>query len=585
MFALTKSELANNHRGRPAGVSSAGAAVRISVRNILILLAASILVMLPVIIVGFPKGADLPNHLQFATSFYDALRAGNIHPGWLAESNFGLGDPRFVFYPPALYYLFAGTRFLTGAWYPAFVVSFVALTFAGGLGAYWWARTAFDQRLALGGAILFIIAPYHLNEFYQASLLAEYAACAVLPFLFAFVERICRRQSRVDLLGLAAAYALLLLTHLPLAVIGSIAITIYALVRIERPNFWRTIARLSGAALLGLAASSYFWWPMLAELSWIKGSEHDPKPYFDYRLNFVFSPSALTNRNTWYANVMALAVVAFFLPGLILVLRSFRKTGANRMLRATFIVLCVTFLMSTSLSRPVWAMVPKLSEVQFPWRWFAITSLMGALMVAASVPAWLDCMRARLQARHLLVISVFVLSLVFTGIEVVQDSEYLSPSAFTALTQEAPVAVSVKDWMPIWSGDYVRAYNARTQATDASRTVSVTAWNPEHRTFAITAGAPTELLVRTFFYPRWIASANGQVLPVNPTPEGLLKISVPAGATSVDLSFQKPARVRVAELISIAAWMLIFCGGAWTAISTVSEARPLGRASLVAGPP
>src|ERR1043165_6153465 len=148
MFALTKSELANNHRGRPAGVSSAGAAVRISVRNILILLAASILVMLPVIIVGFPKGADLPNHLQFATSFYDALRAGNIHPGWLAESNFGLGDPRFVFYPPALYYLFAGTRFLTGAWYPAFVVSFVALTFAGGLGAYWWARTSFERVLS-----------------------------------------------------------------------------------------------------------------------------------------------------------------------------------------------------------------------------------------------------------------------------------------------------------------------------------------------------------------------------------------------------------------------------------------------------
>jgi len=96
--------------------------------------------------------------------------------------------------------------------------------------------------------------------------------------------------------------------------IGSIALVIYAVVRIERNAFLSTLTRLALGVMLGLAASSFFWTSMLAELSWIKGNGAAPNPYYDYRLNFLFSPAALTNRNTWYANILALAMIGFFLP-------------------------------------------------------------------------------------------------------------------------------------------------------------------------------------------------------------------------------------------------------------------------------
>ena len=119
--------------------------------------------------------------------------------------------------------------------------------------------------------IFYVLAPYRLNELYQASLLSEYAACSILPFAFAFVERIIRRKSTYDMVGLGASYALLMFTHLPTAVIGSIALAIYALLRVYakkagsgeplnslREDVLSPLARLAVGVILGLAASSFF---------------------------------------------------------------------------------------------------------------------------------------------------------------------------------------------------------------------------------------------------------------------------------------------------------------------------------------
>src|SRR5712691_329653 len=102
----------------------------------LIVVIVGVAALLPIMIFGIPNGADLPNHLRFALPFYEALQSGHFHPGWLAESNYGLGDLRFMLYPPGLYYLLSASRMLTGEWYSASIVTFVFLSVVGGLGAY-----------------------------------------------------------------------------------------------------------------------------------------------------------------------------------------------------------------------------------------------------------------------------------------------------------------------------------------------------------------------------------------------------------------------------------------------------------------
>jgi hypothetical protein len=565
MFAAPITFVANReHASAQAGHQDVRCAFMVAI--------VAVLAVLPIMIFGIPNGADLPNHLRFALPFYEALQSGHFHPGWLAESNYGLGDLRFMLYPPGLYYLLSASRMLTGEWYSASIVTFVFLSVVGGLGAYLWARSIFDPKIAMWAGILYSLAPYRLNELYQASLLSEYAACSMLPLVFAFVERVSKRKNIYDVVGLGASYALLILTNVPVAFIGSIALAIYALLRIERKTLLQTASRLALGAFLGLAASSFFWTSMLAELSWIKANAGEPNPYYDYRLNFLFSPSALTNRNTWYANILALAAIGFLLPGIAFVIRSFKRDKSNRALNAAFLLLLVTFFMATSLSKPVWAVVPKLSEVQFPWRWLSVTSLMGALLCAGSIPKWKEQVRAKLRPRDVAVALAFALSLVFIGTQIIRDCDYISRAKFASMVQEVRGAVSFKDWLPVWARDFNNVEKMSAQVDAGARPVTVTAWEPEHRTFQIGAGAEDTLRVRTYFYPHWKARAAGRSLPTTAAADGLLLISVPTQAADIELSFERPARVRLFEWVSLVAWILIIGSLAWS-ITTRSWQR------------
>ena len=522
----------------------------------LLIVAISMAVLLPIVFLGIPNGADLANHMRFAQPFLEGIQSGHWHPGWLAESNDGFGDPRFRFYPPGFYYLLSSLRVLFGGWYSATIVAALLISAIGGLGAYYWARAICTPKVAFWAGVLFTISPYHVNELYQASLLSEYAACSILPFAFAFVERVCRRRSVADAAGLAASVALLILTHLPLAVIGSISLTVYALLRIERKHFGATLIRLGCSGLLGLAASAFFWTTVVTELSWIKGSSTDPNPYYDYRLNFLFSPAALANRNTWYANILALAAIGFLLPGIVLV-RVWFKNRRYRGLRPALILSVLTFLMATSLSRPIWALIPKLWEIQFPWRWLSITSLAGSLLVAASLPKWKAIFRTHLRPRDLVVGLAFALSLAFIVSEIVVDCDYLNRTRFNTMAKESRGAISFKDWLPVTARELLHVDLKKGKVDAGERSVVLQSWEPERRQFQVAAGPATQARVRTYYYPHWVATADGQQLPTRAAEDGAVLISIPPNAVNVTLEFREPARVGISALISFLGWFLI----------------------------
>src|ERR1044072_3791924 len=456
---------------------------------VLVIAVAAIVLMLPMIIFGIPKGGDLPTHFHFALPFYDELRAGNWYPGWLADSNWGYGDARFRFYPPGLYYLLAAMRLVTGNWYYAAICTFGILTIIGGLGAYCWARHFAEPKVAMLAGVLYLIAPYHINELYQASFLSEYAACAVLPFAFMFVERICRQNKTRDMAGLSAAFAVLILTHLPLTVIGSLALLVYSLIRLEKKTWASSVLRLGFTVAIGLGASIFFWGTMFAALKWIKGNSIAPNPYYDYRLNFVFSPASLTNLNNWFANLLGFGMIAFLLPAFLMTLRLFRsrERGIKSMIALSFI----SFLMATSLSYPLWRVIPKLSEVQFPWRWLAITSLTGSILLALSFPHWAASFRQNLQPRKLLFALVFILSLVYVGTVLFDNGLSLKRPAFEAMLRDLPGSLSFKDWTPVTANDLLHIQKMQAKVEAGDRAVSVTSWNPESRTFHIAAGTET----------------------------------------------------------------------------------------------
>ncbi|HEV7682264.1 MAG TPA: 6-pyruvoyl-tetrahydropterin synthase-related protein [Pyrinomonadaceae bacterium] len=525
-------------------------------RAIAIVTAVGLVVIIPIIIWGIPVGPDLHNHYRFAIAFHDSLISGKLYPGWLAPSNFGYGDARVRFYPPGLYFLFSGARMLVG-WYSATIVIFLFLSILGCLGVYFWARSLSSTRIAIWAGIAYAIAPYHMNQVYRSSLLAEYAACSVLPFAFAFLDRICRKGKAADVAGLAFAFALLILLNLPLTLIGGLSLVVYAFLRLKREIFWRTLAKLALASLTALAATAFFWTTVVAELPWIKGNTVDANVYYDYRVNFLFSPSNLINYGAWYTNLLGVITIAFLLPALVFFKRTLFAKESDRALKAIFLMTLISLLMATELSRPIWFIVPKLREVQFPWRWLGVTSMFGSILLASSIPQWTEKLRSSFRPRDLAVGFALALSLLFVAYQVVWDAEYLQGEEFVAKFPNSRGAPSFKDWRPRWAKDIAELKKMSADVEADSRLVTIKSWEPEHRAFHISEGSPAEARVRTYYYPLWTATAQGVALSVHPADDGAIQITIPPGDTDVELIFREPRRVAIARIVSAVGWVLI----------------------------
>ena len=520
---------------------------------IVFVVAVSLLTIVPALVFGVPSNRDLSNHFRFALPFYDAIAAGNLYPGWLAESNHGYGDPSFRFYPPALYYVLALFRFITGEWYVATLLTFAVVSVAGGLGVFFWARSVLPSSQAMWASILYSVAPYHVNQLYQATMLAEWAGAAVLPFVFAFLERVCAHGRRRDVAGFAGCYALLVLTHLPLTVIGSIALVIYALVRLEAGRRLQTLLQLAGATALGLCASSIFWVTMVSEMRWIGINTIDRDASVDYRLNFLLSTFSPDNMNVWWMNILALMTLLLSAPIVLLVRRQARSD--KRHLKPLVLFTVFTLFMTLPLSRPLWDVLSVLQQTQFPWRWLALLSMCLALLTAAAMPLLEQTERAIARVRRVLILGAMSIAIVFTLSHVVREAKFLPRNEFENTLNAVRGTPSVNYWFPIWASSSARPMSDEVE-TDGRRVV-VQSWSPERRQFQLPAGAATEARVRTFYYPHWTAESGNNLLSTRADKDGALLISLPANATSVELSFNEPRRSRISSWASLAGCVFI----------------------------
>jgi hypothetical protein len=530
--------------------------------HVIALAAVAFAVVVPMMFWGVPSALDLSNHFRFALPFYDGLRAGHLYPGWLAESNHGFGDASFRFYPPALYYLLAAARAISGNWYVATVSTFGGLSMLGALGMYLWAREFTASVSAMWAAMFYAVAPYHVNELYQALLLAEFAGAAILPFAFLFTERVCRHRRARDIAGLATAYALLVLTHLPLAVIGSLALTFYCLLRADKKKLPATIAAFAGSIVLGLAASACYWVTMIAELNWIRADNVNPDPGMGYRDNFVLSTLSPEHVNVWWMNILLASMLAMFWPAAILITRTARAHFSKISEHASFagslaallLLLLLSLFMATPLSRPIWSLIHPLQETQFPWRWFVITSLAGPLLLALAVPFWSRLVNTRKRPLFILACGTIAVSLAFSMGQIIREARWLTPAQFQQLLDSIPGTVSVYQWMPVWA----HARPEMSVAAEAGdRHIKIESWAPEKRVFHVEAGDAKEARVRTFFYPHWIATAGGQLLRTRPDNEGALMISLPPQAADITLAFREPARTRYAAVLTAIGWACV----------------------------
>jgi hypothetical protein len=198
--------------------------------------------------------------------FAEQLRQGMLYPRWLPASHDGLGAPVFYYYPPLSFYP-AGLLAAFGLTPAAAIVATFGLAFLGsGAAMYRWAQGWTNHPL--GAALFYMAAPYHLADFYARGALAETCAIALVPLLALGLKRVAEGKG----MALAAiAYAAMIATHLPLALLASLfLIAPYALVLAKGRA--RPLLTFAPPLALGIALSAIYLLPALLLEPWRDGA-------------------------------------------------------------------------------------------------------------------------------------------------------------------------------------------------------------------------------------------------------------------------------------------------------------------------
>jgi len=232
------------------------------------------LAVMPLIVLGNVSGHDVEFHLPTWIDAAQHWREGVAYPSWSGGGHFGFGDPRFIIYPP-LSWLLGGllALVLPGVMLPGvYVWICVALSV---FVAYGLAREWLGRGAALWAAGLYATNPYMLLVFTHRCAYSELLAQAGFPVALLFLLRLAHPDSHNlrDIAGLAAAFAWIWLSNVPLAVIASYALGFALLVLAIRGRSLRALVRGGVALGLGLGLAAFYVVPVVVEQHWIQSEE------------------------------------------------------------------------------------------------------------------------------------------------------------------------------------------------------------------------------------------------------------------------------------------------------------------------
>ena len=215
--------------------------------DLFILVLAAVALGLPMLIYGpMIRGHDTVEHLNFSRHFADQFWGGEWYPRWLLGMNHGLGSASFFVYPPLPAYVFALLR--PGEilfHFNAFRLQEFLALFGSGVTAFVWVRTMASRQIAVACGVLYMLMPYHLTvDFYRRTALPECWALLWMPLILYFTVNVMRRR-RGSVLGLALAFALLIVSHLVSVLIFSLIPLLVALVFSVSGQKLQSVARVT----------------------------------------------------------------------------------------------------------------------------------------------------------------------------------------------------------------------------------------------------------------------------------------------------------------------------------------------------
>ena len=498
----------------------------------LVLAAAAILLLLPTLVLGTLISHSSPQNLTWASQFAEQFRAGILYPRWVPESFDGLGSPAFYFYPPLPFWIDALVSIVTAN---ALSVSYrlavttTVILFLSGLAMHAWLLKISGKRAAaLIGAIAYMAAPYHLFDTYTRGAFAETTAYAVLPVVM-LALRLTIERARWGLPLLALAYAALLLSHLPTALLCSITVIPAYVLFTTRAT--AQLLRCAAGGVLGIGLAAIYLLPAMELQPWI--SAHELWTAF-YRASnwFVMSPERWVDPDTMRVIGSIVLAAALLAAGLCFALLQLPDSEGRREL-GFWVALSLACLILIAGLLPWFWDLPLVGKVQFPWRLLMVVEF--ALLTAL-------CLTPLAEVRRV-VVYVFAaagVALIPGAILIVTDARARVDFVWRTGTLDRH---DVKEYQP--AGYKLAGSRYADLGLEQLKDTPAIACTPAAATcradserfgamrITVDSAAPTNVVVRRFFFPAWQLDAGLALGPSEPL--RLVSFTAPAGRTAARL--------------------------------------------------
>jgi hypothetical protein len=497
-------------------------------RPALVLAAAAVLLLSPTLVLGTLISHSSPQNLTWASQFAEQVRAGILYPRWMPDSFDGLGSPAFYFYPPLPFWIDALVSVVTANALPVsyrLAVTTAVILFLSGLAMRAWLLKISGKRTAaLIGAFAYMAAPYHLFDTYTRGAFAEITAYAILPAVM-LALRLALERARWGLPLLALAYAALLLSHLPTALLCSFTvIPAYVLFATRAPGM---LLRCAAGGALGIGLAAIYLLPAMELQSWI--SAHQLWTSF-YRASnwFVMAPERWVDPDTMRVIASIVLAAALAAAGLCLALLQLPDSGVRREL-GFWVALSLACLILIAGLLPWFWDLPLVGKVQFPWRLLMVVEF--ALLTALCLAPLGELRRAAVY-----VFAAAAVALVPGAVLIVTDAQVRIEFVWrTGILDQR----DVKEYQPAgykFAGSrYADLGLEQLKDTPAiSCTPAAATCRADGERFGamrltVESTAPTSVLLRRFFFPAWQLDAS---LPLGPSePLRLVSFTAPAGRT------------------------------------------------------
>ncbi|MDX8410850.1 MAG: hypothetical protein R8K46_03105 [Mariprofundaceae bacterium] len=476
------------------------------------------------------------------------INDGDIYPRWLSSAYYGQGLPFFNFYSPAFYLVTAYLHCLGLPLLVALKLVCWGLFLAGAWGMFVWVRKHCGNSGGVIAAILYMFAPYHFADIYVRGAMAEFAALAVLPYLFHGIDRALQadRQGKgIALLGFASA--LLLLTHN----VSTLMIIGFALAYGAWPIFARRPAprRVLAAALgpvIGAGLSAFYWLPLLIERAYLapfEASLISNHPSTSYVRNFVFpsqwfagdwgygvSVLGAADGMSFQIGAVLLLFVVFATISIVFVSKQERQFGLAMLALAMF-----GLFMTTAYASFIYKAHIVFQFVQFPWRYLGPATLFLAAFAGLAART-----SHGIKPIYLIVACVLLSPPLSAQQRSVSGELQLGPSMSDEyiIQQRAIGPLSIADeFLPKWASGQrtaVLQLRVRPESVETGK-ISFPASRLSFDTKVGDGGA--SIHIPQHYFPGWKASVDGARASVAPDNRGFLMIKVPKGEHLVEVWF------------------------------------------------